>query len=54
MRGLSLLVVAAAMCAWASPGHALYGEYDCAEFADEDLLTLEPLQPPAPTEKPLS
>lgn len=56
MRGVSFFIAVVAICAFARPGYALYGEYDCAEFSDEELVNIEPLQPPAPkpSMKPLS
>jgi len=56
MRGLSMLIVTAAMLIFATPGFALDGGYDCAEGSDEDLVTVEndTNEPAAPSDTPVS
>lgn len=56
MRGFLVLIVAVMMSGFAGPVLALDGGTDCAEGADEDLVTsnTEADQPAAPNEKPLS
>jgi len=56
MRGLLVLIVAVMMSSFGGPVLALDGGTDCAEGADEDLVTsnTEAAQPTALNEKPLS
>jgi hypothetical protein len=56
MRGYLFGIFSAAMFVFSDPGLALEGGFDCAEGADEDLVTVEsePAQPVAPTGIPLS
>lgn len=56
MRGFLFLIVISVILVLAGPGIALDGGFDCAEGADEDLVTAESdaAQPAIPVGKPLS
>ncbi len=56
MRGFLFLIVTSVILLHAGPGGALDGGFDCAEGADEDLVTAESdtAEPAIPVGDPLS